>query len=64
MAEVSFWQLLKTVVSCDLFIIIITIIIFIINFFRQVFSECTEANAISLIPVLLSLVLPVLCGLK
>ena len=30
-AEVSFWQPLKTVISCDLFIIII-IIILIINF--------------------------------
>ena len=46
--EVSFWRPLKTVVSCDLFIIII--IIFII-FFRWVFSEYTEANATSLIPL-------------
>ena len=36
-----FWHPLKTVVSCDLFIII-TIIIFIINFFRRVFSECPD----------------------
>ena len=51
---------------------ILIIIIFIINFFRQVFSECTEAVATSLIPlgplflrfVLLSLVLAILCGLK
>ena len=40
MAEVSFWRPLKTIVSSDLFIIIIIIMIF-INFFRQVFSECT-----------------------
>ena len=46
MAEVNFWHLLKTIVSCDLFIIII-----IINFFRRVFSEFTEANATSLIPL-------------
>ena len=31
-AEVSFWRLLKTVVSCYLFIIIIIIIFIIINF--------------------------------
>ena len=46
-AEVNFWHPLKTVISCVLFIIII-IIIFIINFFRLVFSECTEAIATSL----------------
>ena len=49
-AEVSFWRPLKTVISCDLFIIII-IIIFIINFFKRAFSECTEAITISLIPL-------------
>ena len=45
MEEVSFWRPLKTVISCDLFIIITIIIIIlnIINFFRRVFSECTEA---------------------
>ena len=43
-AEVNFWRPLKTVVSCDFFIIIIIII----NFFRRVFSECTEAIATSL----------------
>ena len=67
--EVNFWRPLKTVISCDLFIIIIIIIIIIINFFRQVILECTEANATSLIPFflrfeLLSFVLAVLCGLK
>ena len=41
---------LKSIVSCDLFIIIIIIII-IINFFRQVFSEYTEAITTSLIPL-------------
>ena len=46
-AEVNFWCPPKTVVSCDLFIIIIIIIIF--NFFRRVFSKCTEAIATSLI---------------
>ena len=46
MVEVNFWRPLKTIVSCDLFIII-----FIINFFRLVFSEYTEANATSLIPL-------------
>ena len=45
-AEVNFWLPLKTVASCDLFIIII-----IINFFRRVFSECTKAIAASLIPL-------------
>ena len=34
--------------SCDLFIIIIIIII---NFLAQVFSDCTEAVATSLIPL-------------
>ena len=47
--EVNFWRPLKTVVSCDLFIIII--IVFIINFFRRVFSGYTEANVTSLIPL-------------
>ena len=40
----------KTVNSCDLFIIIIIIII-IIHFFARVFLECTEAVASSLIPL-------------
>ena len=44
---------LKSIVYCDLFIIII------INFFRQVFSEYTEANATSLIP--LDTILPEIC---
>ena len=49
-AEVNFWRPLKTIISCDLFIIIIIVIIFIIiNFFRRVFSEYTEVNATSLI---------------
>ena len=55
MAENSFWRPLKTVVTCDLFImiiiIIIVIIIFIISIFGRVFSECTEAINISLIPL-------------
>ena len=41
--EVNFWRPPKPVNSCDLFIPIIIIIIII--FFRQVFSECTEAIA-------------------
>ena len=53
MVEVSFWQLLKTIVSCDLFIIIIIILIIIINFFRRVFSECTEAITTSLLETIL-----------
>ena len=47
--EVSFWRPLKTIISCDLFIKIIIIII--INFFRRVFSECTEVITIPLIPL-------------
>ena len=35
----------KTVISCNLFIIII------INFFRRVFSEYTEAVTTSLVPI-------------
>ena len=45
-AEVNFWCLPKTVVSCDSFIIIVIII-----FFRQVFSESTEAITTSFIPL-------------
>ena len=56
-AEVNFWCPPKTVVSCDLFIIIIIIII---SFFRKVFSEYNEAIATSL----LSLIIAVLCRLK
>ena len=56
LAEVNFWRTLKTVVSCDLFIIIIIII----NFFRRVFSEYTGANATSLIPI--DTVLPEICA--
>ena len=52
-AEVNFWRPLKTVVSCDLFINII-------NLFRQVFSECTETIATSLIP--LDIILPEICA--
>ena len=68
MAEVSFWRPLKSVVSCNLFIIIILIIIIviIINFFGRIFSECTEANATSLIPLVPFILrngLVVLCGL-
>ena len=59
MAEVSSWRPLKTIVSCDIFIIIIIIII-IIQFFGRVFSECTEANATSLI--LLDNILPEKCA--
>ena len=50
-AEVNFWHPWKTVVSCDLFIIIIIIFIIFINFFRRVFSEYTEAVTTSLIPI-------------
>ena len=53
-AEINFWRPLKTIVSCDLFIIIIIIIIIIyiiINFFRRVLSEYNELNATSLIPI-------------
>ena len=46
-AEVNFWHPLKNIVSCDLFIIIIIVI----NFFRRVFSEYTEVNATSIIPL-------------
>ena len=34
-----------------LFLLLVIIIIVIINFFRRVFSECTEAVATSLIPL-------------
>ena len=44
-AEVNFWRPPKPIDSCDLFIPIIIIIIII--FFRQVFSECTETIATS-----------------
>ena len=57
-AEVNFWRPPKTVVSCDLFIIIIIIIF--INFFRLVFSECTEANTTALVPLDTSL--PGICA--
>ena len=60
-AEVNFWCPPKTVVSCDLFIIIIiTIIFIIINFFRWVFSEYIETNATSLVP--LDTTLPEICA--
>ena len=59
-AEVNFWHPWKTVVSCDLFIIIIIVIIFIIiNFFIRVFSEYTEAVTTSLIPI--DAILPEIC---
>ena len=68
MAEDTYWRPLKTVVSCDLFIIIIIIIfiIVIINFFRRVFSQCTEAITVPLETILPeeSLVLAVLCALR
>ena len=54
MAEVNFWHPLITVVSCDLFIIII------INFFRRVFSEYTAVKVTSLIP--LDNILPEKCA--
>ena len=54
-AEVNFWCLPKTVVSCDKFILVI-----IINFFRRVFSEYTEANVKTLIP--LHIILPEICA--
>ena len=47
----------KTVITCDLFIIVIIIIT---NFFRRVFSEYTEANTTSLIP--LDTILPEKCA--
>ena len=63
MAEVTFWHLLKTVVSLRFihnnnhnhnhFIIII-------NFFKRVFSECTKAITTSLIP--LEILLPEYCA--
>ena len=53
-AEVNFWRPLKY--------IFITIIIIIINFFRQVFSEYIEANATLLIP--LDTILPEICALS
>ena len=62
-AEVNFLVLVKTVVSCDLFIILIIIIIIfiiIINFFRWVFSEYTEAVTTSLIPI--DAILPEICA--
>ena len=48
-AEVNFWRPPKIVISCNLFIIIIIIIIQ--HFFIQVFSEYTETIATSLIPL-------------
>ena len=33
------------------FLLLVIIIIIIMNFFRRVFTECTEANATSLIPL-------------
>ena len=42
------------------FLATVIIIIIIINFFRWVFSECTEANATSLIP--LDTILPEICA--
>ena len=58
MAEDDFWCLLKTIISCDLFnIIIIVIIVFIIIIN---FSECTEVIATSLIP--LDTILHEICG--
>ena len=44
-----------------LLLVIIISIIIIINFFRRVFSECTEAIATSLIP--LDTILPEICAL-
>ena len=57
MAEVNYWQPLKTIISCELFIIIIIIFI---NFFWRVFSECTEAITTSLVP--LEIILPEKCA--
>ena len=42
------------------FVLLVIIIIIIINFFRRVFSECTEVNATSLIP--LDTILPKKCA--
>ena len=47
-AEVNIWRMPKTVDSCDLFILILIIIII---FFIRVFSECTVAIATSLTPL-------------
>ena len=54
------------------FLLLVIIIIIIINFFRRVFSECTEAVATSLIPLVTNfpeicasiLALALLCELK
>ena len=40
--------------------VFLLLVIIIINFFRRVFSECTEAIAISLIP--LDIILPEICA--
>ena len=56
-AEVNFLCQPKIAVSCNKFI---NIIIIIINFFRSVFSEYTEAMATSLIP--LDIILPEICA--
>ena len=50
----------RTIISCDLFIIVIIIIIIFIKFFRRVFSECTEAITTSLI--ILETILPEKCA--
>ena len=58
LAEVNFWRMPKTDVSCDLFIIIITIIFN--NFFRWVLSEYSEAVTTTLIPI--DAILPEICA--
>ena len=42
------------------FLLLVIIIIIIINFFRRVFSECTEAIATSLIPLVTNI--PEICA--
>ena len=55
-AEVNFWRLSKTAVSCDLLIIIIIIK----HFFRWVFSEYTKAKSTSLLQLVT--ILPEICA--
>ena len=52
---ISFFHLLVNGFSVIIFILII------IHFFRRVFSECTETNATSLVP--LDTILPEICAL-
>ena len=67
---ISSYELARPVMGT---IFLVIIIIIIIHFFAQVFSECTEVVATSLIPIVtnfpeicahIELALAVLCGLK